>query len=110
MHHRVLDHRRTSEGMSVREIAVDEVAEVVRRLCVETNHELREDHVTALRRALTEERSELGCEVIRQLLANGEVSARERMAFCQDTGYAVCFLRVGQDVRFTGGSLSEAID
>jgi fumarate hydratase subunit alpha len=97
-------------SIRMREIPVALVADTVRRLCVEANHELRADHVAALRRALAEERSELGCEVIAQLLENGEVSARERMAFCQDTGYAVCFLRVGQDVHFTGGALTEAID
>lgn len=94
----------------MRDVAVDLVAETVRDLCVEANHELRADHREALQRALTEERSPLGCEVLRQLLANDEVSAREGMAFCQDTGYAVCFLRVGQDVHFTGGSLTEAVD
>jgi fumarate hydratase subunit alpha len=94
----------------VREVAVDDVADVVRRLCVEANHELRADHVAALQRALGEERSELGREVLRQLLRNGEVSARERVAFCQDTGYAVCFFRIGQEVHFTGGSLTDAID
>lgn len=94
----------------MREIPVSVVADTVRRLCVEANHELRADHVAALRRALDEERSELGCEVLRQLLRNGEVSARERMAFCQDTGYAVCYLTVGQDVHFVGGSLADAVD
>jgi fumarate hydratase subunit alpha len=94
----------------MREVAVSEVAAAVHRLCVEANHELSGDHLAALRRGLAEERSELGCEVLRQLLANGEVAAREGMALCQDTGYAVCFLRVGQEVHFTGGSLGEAID
>jgi fumarate hydratase subunit alpha len=48
--------------------------------------------------------------VLDRLLANAEVSAREQIAFCQDTGYAVCFLEVGQDVHFTGGSLAAALD
>lgn len=94
----------------MREIPVSLVTDTVRRLCIEANHELRADHVAALRLALRDERSELGREVIRQLLRNAEVSAREGMAFCQDTGYAVCFLRIGQEVHFSGGSLSEAID
>ncbi len=96
--------------MTVREVEVSRVADAVRRLCIEANHELRADHLAALRRGLAEERSELGCQVIRDLLENAEVSAREHVAFCQDTGYAVCFLRCGQDVHFTGGSLPAAID
>lgn len=94
----------------VREIPVDEVADTVRRLCVEANHELRGDHVDVLRRAREREQSPIGREVLDRLLANAEVSARERVAFCQDTGYAVCFLEIGQDVHFTGGSLAAALD
>jgi fumarate hydratase subunit alpha len=94
----------------VREIAVDDVADTVRRLCVEANHELRDDHVAALRRGRAAEQSPIGQEVFDRLLANAEVSARERIAFCQDTGYAVCFLEIGQDVHFTGGSLAAALD
>ncbi len=94
----------------VRQIAVDDVADLVRRLCVETNHELRPDHIAALRRGRDAEESPTGREVFDRLLANAEVSARERIAFCQDTGYAVCFLEIGQDVHFTGGSLAAAID
>lgn len=94
----------------MREIDVGAVADTVRRLCVEANHELRSDHVSALRRAREAEESPTGREVLDRLLANAEVSARERIAFCQDTGYAVCFLEIGQDVRFTGGSLAAALD
>ena len=77
---------------------------------MEANHELRSDQVDALRRARDAERSPTGREVLDRLLENAEVSASERIAFCQDTGYAVCFLEVGQDVHFTGGSLAEALD
>jgi fumarate hydratase subunit alpha len=94
----------------VREIAVDTVAETVRRLCIETNHELRDDHVAALCRGRDAEQSPTGREVFDRLLANAEVAAREQIAFCQDTGYAVCFLEIGQEVHFTGGSLAAAID
>lgn len=94
----------------MREVHVDTVADHVRRLCVQANHEIREDHVAALQRGLQEEQSPIGCHVLRQLLENAEVAARDRVAFCQDTGYAVTFLRIGQDVRFVGGALTEAID
>lgn len=94
----------------MREIRVDAVADTVRSLCVEANHEFRQDHVAALNRALQEERSPLGCHVLQHLIENGETAAARHMPICQDTGYAVCFLQVGQDVHFTGGSLTEAID
>lgn len=94
----------------MREVAVSLIRDTVRILCVEANHEIREDHIAALKRGLAEEQSMLGCQVLSQLLENATVSARERIAFCQDTGYAVIFLELGQDVHFTGGSLREAID
>jgi fumarate hydratase subunit alpha len=96
--------------VNMREIQVAEVTDLVRRLCIEANHELRADHVAALRRGLAEEQSPLGCSVLTQLLENATVSARERIAFCQDTGYAVVFLTVGQDVHISGGALRDAID
>jgi fumarate hydratase subunit alpha len=82
----------------------------VRDLCVDTNTCLREDHVGALRGALEREEAPLGREVITQLLENAEVACGECVAFCQDTGYAVFFVEVGQEVRFIGGSVAEAID
>jgi fumarate hydratase subunit alpha len=94
----------------VRTVQVDLVAKTVRELCISANHELRADHIAALRRGLANERSEIGCNVLRRLLESAEVSAKEQMAFCQDTGYAVVFLHVGQDVHFTGGDLNAAID
>ena len=94
----------------MREIPVSDVAEVVRDLCIETNTCLREDHLEALRRARENEESSLGREVLDRLLENAEVSCSERVAFCQDTGYAVFFIELGQEVRFTGGSVGEAID
>lgn len=94
----------------MRDVPVDLIADTVRRLCVQANHEIREDHVAALRHGLEEERSPIGCQVLRQLLENVDVAASERVAFCQDTGYAVVYLTVGQEVHLTGGPLAEAVD
>ncbi len=94
----------------MRGIRVEDVTEVVKGLCVETNTCLREDQVAALRRARSEEESELGGEVLDRLLENAEVSCGEGVPFCQDTGYAVFFVELGQEVHFTGGSIGEAID
>lgn len=94
----------------MREVDVSTVGAAVRELCISANHELRRDHLDALRRASESEESPLGREVLCRLLENADVAARDRVAFCQDTGYAVVFLDVGQDVHFTGGSLQAAID
>ena len=94
----------------MREISVGEVTEAVRDLCIETNVCLREDQVEALKRARKDEESPHGREVLDRLLENAQVSCSERIAFCQDTGYAVFFIKLGQDVRFVDGSIGEAID
>ncbi|MDQ3527870.1 MAG: fumarate hydratase, partial [Actinomycetota bacterium] len=101
---------RSTKREDMREVHVRTVADHVRRLCVLANHEIREDHIAALQRGLVEEQSPLGCQVLRQLLKNADVAATERVAFCQGTGYAVVFLKVGQDVHFVGCSPSTAID
>ncbi|HEY0813737.1 MAG TPA: fumarate hydratase [Pseudonocardia sp.] len=94
----------------MRDISVDAVATLVHDLCVTANHEIRADHLAALERGLAAERSPLGCRVLRGLLDSAEVARTEHVPFCQDTGYAVVFLDVGQEVHFTGGNLTEAID
>lgn len=94
----------------MREIDVETVTDAVRGLCVETNTRLPEDHLQALRRALEEEESELGREVLAQLLENAGVAREKCVAFCQDTGYAVFFVELGSEVRFVGGELNEAIN
>jgi fumarate hydratase subunit alpha len=94
----------------VREIHVDSIASTVRELCIEANVSLREDHLAALRSAVESERSPVGRQVLCRLLENAEVARTERVAFCQDTGYAVCFLELGQDVHLVGGDLRAAVD
>lgn len=94
----------------MREIHCDRIIEVVRDLCIEGNCALRCDMVTAYENALKEEESEIGRKVIGQLLKNAQISIKRRMPFCQDTGYAVSFVELGQEVRIIGGGLREAID
>jgi fumarate hydratase subunit alpha len=94
----------------LREIQVETVTEMVRDLCIEANTRLPEDHLVALRRALDEEESPLGREVLERLLENAEVARERCVAFCQDTGYAVFFVELGSEVRVSGGELGEAID
>jgi fumarate hydratase subunit alpha len=94
----------------LREIGADAVTEAVRDLCIEANTRLPEDHLAALRRALGEEESPLGREVIGELLENARVARERCVAFCQDTGYAVFFVELGSGARVVGGEIGEAID
>lgn len=94
----------------MREIGANRVTEAVRDLCIEANTRLPEDHLAALRRALDEEESPLGREVIERLLQNADVAKERCVAFCQDTGYAVFFVEMGSGVRVVGDGLADAID
>ncbi|HZA47213.1 MAG TPA: fumarate hydratase [Rubrobacter sp.] len=94
----------------MREIGASRVTEAVRDLCIEANTRLPQDHLSALRRALNAEESELGREVIERLLENAEVARKRCIAFCQDTGYAVFFVELGSEVRITEGEIGNAID
>ncbi len=97
-------------GEALREIPAEEIVRVVRDLCIEANTRLPEDHLQALRRALGEEESALGHEVLERLLENARVARERCVAFCQDTGYAVFFVEQGSEVRVVGGALGEAMD
>jgi fumarate hydratase subunit alpha len=94
----------------LRELEAAEITEAVRELCIEANTRLPEDHLAALHRALEEEESPLGREVIGELLENARVARERCVAFCQDTGYAVFFVELGSEVRVVGGGIGEAID
>ena len=94
----------------MREIEAAEITEAVRELCIEANTRLPEDHLAALHRALEEEESPLGREVIGELLENARVARERCVAFCQDTGYAVFFIELGSEARVVGGGIGEAID
>jgi len=94
----------------LREIGAETITQAVRDLCIEANTRLPADHLAALRRALGEEESPLGREVIGELLENARVARERCVAFCQDTGYAVFFVELGSETRVVGGELGEAID
>src|SRR4028118_1553378 len=100
----------TEEAKALREVRVDDVIWAVRDLCIDANTRLPEEHLCALRRALEDEESAQGREVLEKLLENAEVAREECIAFCQDTGYAVFFIELGTGVRFVGGEVAEAID
>ena len=94
----------------VRELAADDVAGAVRELCMEICYRVPPEMVELMRRAREREESPLGRQILDRLLENQELAAEGEYPYCQDTGYTVVFLDVGQDVHVTGGDLSEAVD
>ena len=94
----------------MRKIDCDSIIEAVRDLCIEGNCALRCDTIDAFKRSLHQEESPVGREVIGQLLKNAEVASEQRIPFCQDTGYAVLLVDLGQGVSVVGGDLKEALN
>ena len=94
----------------MREINVSEITEAVKNMCIDANYALSEDMKKALEFAQKEEVSELGKQIFSQLEENLEIAANDQIPICQDTGMAVFFFKIGQDVHFTGGNLGDAIN
>jgi fumarate hydratase subunit alpha len=93
-----------------REIEYEKIVEAVKEIALRANYKLPKDVVHAFQQALEREESELGREVLRQILLNAEAAEKEEMAYCQDTGVAVVFVEIGQDVCVVRGSLRDAIE
>src|SRR5690606_25977333 len=79
-------------------------------LCKEANYYLGDDVLASLKRAMDAEVSETGKQVLEQIIANAAIASKNEVPMCQDTGVAVVFLEVGQDVHITGGGLEEAVN
>lgn len=94
----------------MREINVSEITQVVKDMCISANYKLSPDMQRALDKAKNEEESELGKKIFAQLQENLEIAENDQIPICQDTGMAVFFFKIGQDVHFVGGDLSEAIN
>ncbi len=108
---RIMADTENPEGdPTLREIPAEKLIHAVRDLCIEANTELPESHLALMRRALGEEESPHGREVLERLLQNAEVAKERCIAYCQDTGYAVFFVEMGSDVRVEGGDLQGLID
>jgi fumarate hydratase subunit alpha len=93
----------------MREIHVDTIAAAVENLFIDANINLSQNVIDAIRGAITKEESATGKEVLRELIKNAEIAKEEKVPICQDTGLAVTFVEIGQDVHITGGDLSAAI-
>lgn len=94
----------------MRELEVSKIADAVAKLCVSINHELSEDMARALCEAAKRETSKTGKSVLSMLEENLAVAKEKMIPICQDTGMAVVFLEVGQDVRLTGGYIEDAVN
>ena len=94
----------------IRTVDVKEITENIREMCIAANHVLSPDMGRALNRAVRSEESPLGRQILGQLEENLEIAAEEMIPICQDTGMAVIFLEVGQDVHLEGGSLEDAVN
>ncbi|MBO4346757.1 MAG: fumarate hydratase [Lachnospiraceae bacterium] len=94
----------------MREIEVSTVTEAVSEMCIEINHVLSKDMKQVLKNACENEESELGRQILSQLEENLKIAEAEMIPICQDTGMAVIFMEIGQDVHLTGGNLEDAIN
>jgi fumarate hydratase subunit alpha len=93
-----------------REIDVAAVAAAITSLCMEANYDLPQDVYAALELAADAEESPTGKAVLQQLITNADIAANDRVPICQDTGFAVLFIDVGQDVHFVGGDFEAAVN
>ena len=93
----------------MREVHVSAITDTIKKLCMEANWNLGGEMLRAFDRALTTERSPAGKQVLQILKQNAEMAATKKIAYCQDTGFTVCFVELGQEVHVAGGGLDDAI-
>ena len=94
----------------MRTIQTAVIAEQIKEMCIEANHFLSGDMKACLERAAEEEKAPLGKQILGQLKENLQIAGEDMIPICQDTGMAVVFLEIGQDVHFEGGSLEDAVN
>ena len=93
----------------MREIKVEEIISKVAELCTEANYQIGDDVIDAFKSGLEKETSETGRAILRQLVENAEIAKKGVFPICQDTGYSVFFIEMGQNTLIVGGNLNEAI-
>ena len=96
--------------MFMREINLTEITDNIRDMCIEASHYLTDDMKEALYKAKDDEESLLGKQILSQLSENLDIAGKDMIPICQDTGMAVVFLDIGQEVHFNGGSLEDAVN
>lgn len=94
----------------MRTLDVSRITEAIKEMCIEANHFLSEDMKCAMQKAVQTEKAPLGRQILGQLQENLAIAGEDMIPICQDTGMAVAFVEIGQDVHFTGGILEEAVN
>jgi len=94
----------------IRTVSTEEIIKNVKEMCIEANHFLSKDMDEAMKRAVDTEKSDLGRKILNQLQDNLKIADEEMIPICQDTGMAVLFLEVGQDVHFEGMAIEDAVN
>jgi fumarate hydratase subunit alpha len=94
----------------LREIHVEQIISAVEKLCIESNIRLPSDVKQALKKAAKKETSPLGKQIIKDILRNSEIAEQKNIPICQDTGFAVFFLKLGNEVKVVGGNIIDAIN
>lgn len=94
----------------IRTVNVEEITKNIKEMCIEANHYLSPDMDQAMKKAEREEKAPLGKQILGQLQENLEIAANDMIPICQDTGMAVIFLEIGQDVHLEGGNLENAVN
>lgn len=94
----------------MREVNVDKISETIKEMCISVNHFLSDDMKNAYNNAMETETSEIGKKILGQLMENLQIAGEDMIPICQDTGMAVIFAEIGQDVHLTGGNITDAIN
>ncbi len=94
----------------MREVNVDKISETIKEMCISVNHFLSDDMKNAYNNAMKTETSEIGKKILGQLKENLQIAGEDMIPICQDTGMAVIFAEIGQDVHLTGGNITDAIN
>lgn len=94
----------------MREVNVDKISETIKEMCISVNHFLSDDMKNAYNNAMETETSEIGKKILGQLKENLQIAGEDMIPICQDTGMAVIFAEIGQNVHLTGGNITDAIN
>lgn len=94
----------------MRTVNVADITQNIKEMCIESNHFLTKDMDEAMKKAAEEERAPLGRQILCQLQDNLKIAGEDMIPICQDTGMAVVFMEIGQDVHFEGGILEDAVN
>ncbi|KPK89833.1 fumarate hydratase [bacterium SM23_31] len=94
----------------MRELNVQEITAAVKKMCMASNYDLGEDVYNCLKESRKTETTEVGKNILDMIIENADISKNEQVPICQDTGFAVVFIELGQEVHLIGGSLNDAIN